>query len=461
MRKLNSTELKQLDLFLRSPYFFDGKPPPAAVIQLFEYLRPLHPGFDAALLDKERLQRSVFANEKLIKGKLEKTMSALQKVIEQFIVQQHPARNQDSEQLKVLLQFYREKQMMGAFQKTLKKFQRQQSKATQKGSDFYWDDFQLELEASHAAALHNISKSDLNLPQAIQSLDIYYIVQRLELANKLLAQHVYQRPLFVEEQLDLVYTLLPLIQAHNFFGAPLIELYVAAFLLLSTEAEEHYQKLESLIDAHGQHIPPPQLKPLLAYCRNYCTRQYNKGKSEYLDQAFQLYQKHLQEDYLYYEGGLPARTFKTIADMGMRLGQYDWVRHFLDAYRQKISGTSHPAEVYQYNLAQYFFATQHFDEALNCLPDSYEDLYYKIDARRLEIKIYYEKQSVLLEPRLNAFRVLILRLPKASLPSVHRKGNENFTKILLQILHSATPGNEKRIERLIQRINGKTSIADK
>ena len=162
LRKLNSTELKQLDLFLRSPYFFDGKPPPAAVIQLFEYLRPLHPGFDAALLDKERLQRSVFANEKLIKGKLEKTMSALQKVIEQFIVQQHPARNQDSEQLKVLLQFYREKHMMGAFQKTLKKFQRQQSKATQKGSDFYWDDFQLELEASHAAALHNISKSDLN-----------------------------------------------------------------------------------------------------------------------------------------------------------------------------------------------------------------------------------------------------------------------------------------------------------
>ena len=91
-------------------------------------------------------------------------------------------------------------------------------------------------------------------------------------------------------------------------------------------------------------------------------------------------------------------------------------------------------------------------EALDYLDDYYENLYYRLTARRLEIMIYYEEQSVLLAPKLEAFKVYLFRLSKKEIPDKPKAMNNNFIDLLRQIIHPSTLGNEKRIQRLLKKI---------
>ncbi|MEO1517748.1 MAG: hypothetical protein AAFV95_22185 [Bacteroidota bacterium] len=460
---MTAEEMQSLSHFLQSPYFFDGRSLPSAVLALFHLLQQWHPSFPSAQVEKQAVYPQLFPGESPSKGKLEKVMSGLQKAVEQFIVVHYAPIHREIDQQKIMLRFYREKQLENGFRNGLKKFDKIQKKETKKGSNFYQYEFWKETEISQYAFLYNYNtrKEDLNLTNGIQSLDIYYFVLRLELVNKLLAQHKFQRPLFVETQQQLIRQLLPHIEEQQFFQTPLLELNAAVFSFLSEEKEEQYQKLLLLLGQYQKEIPDEQLKPLLTLCRNYCIRQYNRGKKGFLRKAFELYKDHLAQGYLHYEDGLLPRTVKTIMELGLRLKELDWAKQFLQDYKSSIVGTNHPEEVYRYNLAIYHFASGRFEEALSLLADTYEDTFYKIDARRLEIKIYYETQSVLLEARLNAFRILILRTSKGTLPELHRSGNDNFVKLLSQILHSATRGNAKRIDRLKERLQDKAVIADK
>ena len=154
------------------------------------------------------------------------------------------------------------------------------------------------------------------------------------------------------------------------------------------------------------------------------------------------------------------QLFKNIVDAGLKCEQYEWVFQFLQEYKGQIINTPHETDVYNYNLANYYFHRHNYEKALDLLSHQYQDVYYKIDARRLELKIYYELNSPILEARLEAFRILVLRLAKGKITKVQSEGNKQFALILMQILHSKTLFNKDRIAKIKRNVNDRL-VADK
>lgn len=176
-----------------------------------------------------------------------------------------------------------------------------------------------------------------------------------------------------------------------------------------------------------------------------------------------MYQLHLEKGYLYQEDDLlNLSTFGNLVTMGLKLEQFDWVYNFIESCKGKITGTDAPEDIYSFNVAQYYFAIKDYDSSLDSLSFNFEDLYYKMAAKRLELKVYYEMQSELLESRMDAFKILTFRLSKKMLSTTHQKANNNFIDLLKQIINPKTKGNTGRIEKLIEKINNqKKTLSEK
>ena len=147
--------------------------------------------------------------------------------------------------------------------------------------------------------------------------------------------------------------------------------------------------------------------------------------------------------------------------MALRLKQFDWVEQFIEEHKDRLLGADNPEEVYRFNKANLHFHQQNFDRALDLLSARYSDIYYELAARRLEIKIFYEIRSPLLDSKTEAFKVFGFRQAKRKLPDTPKIGNNNFIDLLRQMTNPATLGNQPRIEKLRKRLKEKQIIAER
>ena len=195
--------------------------------------------------------------------------------------------------------------------------------------------------------------------------------------------------------------------------------------------------------------------------RNYAVYKYQEGNANYLQPTFQLYQDHLQRGFLYQEEQIALGTFSNMVLIGLRNKAYAWVHDFLLQHQNRIKGAADPEAAFQYNLGQYYFHTQQYDQALDCIAATYEDQFYKLAARRLEIKIYYETQSEIFEARLNAFKLFLYRLESKNVNFKNKEGNQTFIDLLKQIMHPKTYQNQRRIDKLLRKAQEIHFLADK
>ena len=225
--------------------------------------------------------------------------------------------------------------------------------------------------------------------------------------------------------------------------------------------EQAYRELKRLLTLYAREIPFKALKQFHALCRNYCTREYNKSRGAFLHELFALYQEHLELGTLFYQEKLTPATLRNIVVCALRTEAYDWVAQFLEAYRDRISSTNQPQAIYRFNLANYHFALGDYERALDCLTDRYDDIYYQLAAKRMELKIYYEIDLEVLDAKIAAFKIYIYRISKKVLPAIPREGNNNFIDLLKQIRRTNTRFNLPRIQKLTEKVSTKTSIAER
>ncbi len=453
-------ELEQLDLFINSPFFVtekEGK----HIRLLFKYLNDLFPDFCNDKLIKDVVYPKVFPNEKNVKGKLEKVMTLLLQTIKRFIIQYYDKRTATDNAI-TLARFYRQKKLDHYFVRTLDQTRKKQQNEKQRDKEYFFNQYLVEKEWAEYESFYNTRKKDLNLPSTLRNLNIFYVIARQEYSSRLLSQHKHQIPLNLQRDLTDFENLTQLLKTEDYLDVPLVKAYDQALRLLQNQEEKiTLERLNFLLEKHKNEIPLEELKAMQALCRNYSVRFYNEGNREYLKISFNLYKKHLEEGFLYYNNGLLPSTIKNIVVLGLKLKKIEWVYTFLQKTKTQIVGTKHKKEVYHFNLACYYFAVEAYDEALRYLSETYEDWYYHIAARRLEIKIYYDTQSVLLDHKIEAFKIYIFRIAKSKLTDLQKLGNNHFADIVRQINAPNTKGNPDRIHRLIKRVKAKKVVADK
>lgn len=410
---------------------------------------------------KEALYQQLFPGQDFIRGKVEKTMSELNKTVRAFLLWKHYSRPENEfAQLFDWAQILRERKLEQRYQQALNRVTKLQEELPYRENEFYYQRFLLEYEIHDWQSLNNRKKGDLNIPNTLHHLDIYYYLNRLELLNRFLLQ---SKVTYLEIPETLAFALEETHIPERYLQESCVLLITYEIHLVLKNPKplpEEFDKLSNLLLRYEAEISSGLLQQFYTYLRNLCVYLIHTGSFDMRPVLHRLQQDNLKRGYLYYNGLITASAFLSVTTIGLKVKNFEWVRKFIEDHENKIMGDNESRDFYRLGLAYYYFETGQFEKALDHIPPTSPDTDFLLKSRRLELMIYYELDSDLLPYKIDAFKMFISRASNKLIPAQTREFNINFINLLFQIA-SSTPGDKVRAQRLMQRIRSKQAVSEK
>jgi hypothetical protein len=444
----------EMTLFLEST-LFNGGGNAMELKKLYQTIIASAPDFKDEFLNKETIYFQVFSDPAVVQGKLEKLMVELNKLLRTFLLTKRYWSEKNDAQHQVDWQAWLREEGLGArAQILLSKLKIDKQVDGEESLERYRLDLMMAEEKHELKSIQNQVNGDLGIPELITSLDLYYFNYRKELFNRYLLQ---QKGIPLP---DLDHE----IKSTQYFQDSsllfLISSRIGELLSKDRPSPEEFQDLLQLLKEHERRIPFQTQAQLFVYLRNLCTLLINSGQIAFAEILHQIHQDNLDRGLFFINGEISPHSYINIVQIAIRVKEYAWAKEFTDTFKQKIIGGDKEQFFYRFNLSHCLFAEGKLEEALDHLPEPSSHSHYHGTIRRLELKIYYELRSDLLNYKLYAFRKYFERTATKSVPANHRSMYIEFFNILLQL--SQSPLKDKaRSERLIERIQKKKLLADR
>lgn len=425
-RSLNKKEIRELRKFVRSPFFNQRED----VIQLFDFLAD-HSEASAEKLEKTKVFPHIFPEGGAYDdSQMRYAMSFLLDAIRQYLAYREMNSDEVFTQIH-LIRALRKKSLDSLFEKEWAGALALQEKQPYRNVRYHYHNYLLYQEHYDQLSLQQRS-GDLHLQEMSNHLSTFYIADILRqscimLTHQNMSQQRYHLALLSE--------ILPVLERGEFMDIPLVAIYYHAYRALNNPAEDQYfQTLKQLIETHWKHFPESEIRDIYMLALNYCIRKINGGESRYMREAFDLYRSGLENRVLFENGILTKYTYKNAMTAGLWLQEFDWVRRFLDEYKEYL----HPRErenTYRYNLANYYFRKPDYDQAMKLLQQvEFRDVLYNLDARRMLLRIYYELEEYdPLMSLLDSFSTYIRRQREVG---YHKDNYLNLIRFVKKMLNS-------------------------
>jgi hypothetical protein len=412
-------------------------------------------------LEKQPAYELLFPGDSVKEGKLEKIMAAANQLLKTFLLQQQyfSQQNEPGRQID-WVNILKERGLDSWRQKSLQKLRKVRQLKALHDLEYYHTQFRVDFAAYQNEAAHNQLKGDLHVPDALQSLDLYYHFARLELTNHYLLQ---QKVTNLDADTPGILPVAQPIPPSCLLASPvlLIAHKISDLLRQDLPPLADFQELSQLLQTYESSISPELLQQFYTYLRNFCAFLINAGAQDLLPLFHQLQRDNLARGYLYHEGGrISASAYLSVTTGALRAGNAVWAHDFVENHLGRIIGDNASHDLYRLNKALCLFAAGRYEAALDHIAPVFEFLNYTLLAKRLEIKILYELESDLLPYKAGAFKIFITRASQKFMPHQLRRPNADFINVIHQILRSK-PGQAARSERLLRRIQAKPHIAER
>ncbi|MFN0174457.1 MAG: hypothetical protein ACKVU0_07425 [Saprospiraceae bacterium] len=422
-----------------------------------------HNGHDSSQdLAKQKVFASLFPGQEFIDGKLEKVMVEAHKVVRTGLLLLYYLRDDNEFQQGFdYSQIVRKRGLSVRYQHLLKRLKKKQEDSQQKNANNIYQQFQLENAIHDEESLHNQKRGDLNIPNVLYALQLHGQLNRLALLNRFLLQRKVAK-------LDIPETLKPILEENApsemyLEQSPALRINHAIFDLLKKECPESsdIRFLFDLLRQQEQYLDRESLQEFYTYLRNLCILVLSADieKLEIEFTLHELYKDNLTRGYLHNEGKLLPSRYWAVSSNAVRVKEFDWAFDFIEKYKLEILGENESQDIYRLNLANYFFGIGHFSDCLDNIPPTFPFVDYLLTGKRLEIKAYYELKSELLSFKLDAFKVFLSRTSPKLLSDAQRQSHVDFANLLHQLTNSI-PGDPKRSELLVSRIQEKKQSAE-
>ncbi|MDX1911400.1 MAG: hypothetical protein SFV22_07935 [Saprospiraceae bacterium] len=454
IRALPHQAREEMTLFLDSPFFVRGANV-GELKKLYQVILKAAPDFREAQLGKETVYAQVFENQPFVSGKLEKRMVELNKLLRIFILTKRYW-TEENETLRQLdwTAWLREAGMAERAQATFAKIETTAKEEHTESLGQYRLDLQVAEEEHEIKSIQNLVQGDIHIPDLLDSLDLYYQNYRIELLNR----YALQQKGTVLPDMDTGEK-----TPEYYAGRSLlyrISLAINQLLKDENPAVEAFQQLLTLLKNSERRLPFQVQQQFYTYLRNLCTLLINKGQIHFAQILNELYKDNLARGLFFTHGEISTHLYINIVQIALRVKDYEWATTFTENYKSRLIGGDKDQLYYRFNLSHCLFEEKKLDEALTQLPEAAPHFHYLQNIRRLELKIYYELGSDLLQYKMYAFRKYFERTARKSLSPELREMHIEFFNILLQILQSP-PKDKERSQKLIERIQKKKLLADR
>lgn len=432
LKNLNARERSRLRELVSSSFFNKND----KVRRLCEYVMKYGPAFEDANLDKKMVYTAVFGNENSYDElKLNNVISDLLQLAYDLLAllqyEQQPQLRQD-----LLLSQLLERDLATVhFDQQAQKFRQNISREGFQSFDHFYHEYRY-YDQLDQYSLSQARRYDEGLQYKSDSLDQYYIVNKLRIACDMLSRNAvvnagYQCHFLNEitgyyHQNELALQTLPV-----------VNVYMQTLQLLRGQREELYFEWKNLLGAHHRLFPASELRILYNYGLNYCVRKINSGVTSFYREIFDLYLLLLEHKIIFKNGMLTQWTFVNIATSGIRLGEFAWTENFIQNYKIYLLPEARN-NVVNYCLASVYYENKDYPHALQLLNEvAFPDAFYHLAAKIIQLKSYFElRETEAFYSLLEATRLYLSR--NKQLSEYQKLSNINFCKIAARLYHYHT-----------------------
>ncbi|MEL7529739.1 MAG: hypothetical protein AAFN10_00445 [Bacteroidota bacterium] len=383
LKSLSEIEHASFKLLLSSPYFNQQQ----RSAKLYLYLQQFAPQYEH--LTYEKVFRHLFPQEDFNAQRVREQFSFLYRLLKQFWVQAEL--EQSGNEAKILLvRQLRKRKLTSAFNVETKAFGKQLDQQKQLDIPQYWNRYQLAWEQAQFNAQLEKRVEDKSLPEAIEQLDQWYYLQKLNGTNELLNR---QRILQTQYPIRGLAPLLVALEDESFHAPPLLQAYLLVYQLMEHDQKEDYLELIHWLNAHQEDLPWHESRALYKHGQNYCIRCINKGDITFEKELLSLYQSQLLSGLMLENGHLVHTDYKNIVTVGLRQKELAWVEGFMEQYKERVI-PKFRANVYNFCRASFLEAKGKISEAIRLLQQvAFSDVYYQLSAKHLLLRCYYEVED--------------------------------------------------------------------
>ncbi|MDX1912309.1 MAG: hypothetical protein SFV22_12525 [Saprospiraceae bacterium] len=456
IQTLHSDEANEFRLFLESPYFMQGFKQ-EGVRPLFEALYLAVQNGTIETLEKEDLHEQLFPGREYVESKLDKLMSELKRLLERFVlVQRYLSDDNEAQQLLDISVDMRLRGLETRYQQALEKTKKKADHAGGESLKSLFFRYRLAMEEQEWHSTFNKGKGDLNIPETINHLDVYYFAHRLWMQNHLLfMQRAASIPITLEQIVDIPQKAL---QSSHF-----LDISRDVHVLLNKDAlhENDFNQILHKIQSHEQSLSPESLAEFYAYLRNLCVILIDAGHTHIHAVLHEINKDNLRRGYFYLHGKISPNACLSMMQTALSVNDIPWASEFIEVHKDNILGENETQDFYRMNKALCLFGEKKYEEALEMIPFGSTYSFYHLMARRLELKIHYELRSELLDHKIDAFKMFISRAGRKVFSANLHELFTNFVNFVRQLSQSDGPQARQRSQTLLKRISEKERVAER
>jgi tetratricopeptide (TPR) repeat protein len=193
------------------------------------------------------------------------------------------------------------------------------------------------------------------------------------------------------------------------------------------------------------------------YVLNYSIKMINQGDRVHRKVLLENYKQMMAQQILIQDGQISQWHYKNVVTICLRQDETAFANTFIHTYRKFLSADVRE-NAFQYNAAYLQFAKGQYKDAISGLQKvDLDDVYYRLDARSILLKSYYELNDIdALFYQASSFRMFIRR--NKSISAYQKAVYLNLIKITLALVRAGS--NITRLKRVKDRVERDSRIAD-
>lgn len=453
LQLMDGRERQRLRLFVDSPYFNQHERTRKLLKLLLKGLEAKRPNLDRTKIFKQLFGAAAFQEQVLADA-----LSALMKLVNQFLAVEQLAEEPFLEEVLTL----RRAEVLNRFDlldNRRKRLQRILEASPQQGSDHHWANYRLFVIYGYYRNAYIDRADAAPLQEVMYSLDRYYILEKLKHACHLTANSILMNTQFDFGFLEAILTYIRSEAGQKVIAndVAINGYYHILMSLKAPEEEAHYTKMRFYLNEAFDAFTISEQRDLFAFANNYCITRIMKGDAHYRRELLELYQRGLSTHIIFDKGIISEWDYKNIVTLGCDLKEYEWTESFIEENYCYLP-EKRRNNAYALNKAQYFYSRGLYDEAgdlLRQVADS--DVKYHLARVLLEVRIAYDQQETnYLLNQLDTFRLYVRRQRKINASDKRKYINyTRFAKQLTLLRHQEAFMSRKELTQKLEALHQK------
>jgi len=352
------------------------------------------------------------------------------------------------------------KRQFRLFKRNVAKDEKALTAKTAKGVRDYAHQFKMQSKVLVSFRERELLTAEDNLPELIESFDVYYLANRLKLYTTCFS--LTQSSAKKSYDIATTEVIQPLLQLPQYDSHPFIQTYQAAINLLEGDTAQLYEKFIGLLDTNETYIAKEDLDTFYKIAINFYTNRIKEGNPAYYQQIFDLFKVMDHKDLLLENDFMPTHKLKNITTVSCKVGEFEWVRKVVETYRPNLEKEC-AESVYHFNMGLIDFYQNNFKTAFDHF-FHVENINqaYTINSRIMTLKCYYELDDEYDERTL---RTLLLSerfiQSHKDLITKDKKAYKNFVRILINIYNTRHGAGRLTKEKILRKLEKLEFVSDK